>query len=297
MASRNVIMTNLRGMRFELAANFFASLRRTGYGGEVVTFASGMADEDIAQLRRAGATVVPYRFYHLLTRRRLAWLWPVWRWFFQSGASQGAKEMLAVAVFHFFYRRQLLSLQFLREHRRDYDWVLLTDWRDVYFQADPFSWDLPAGVHLFLEDASNKIGRSRQHESWLESQFGRAVYEELKAETISCAGTVLGDIDSVLKYLSRMIALIMNAGSLREAVGDQGIHNYLLYKERLPEIILHENGRGPILTLGAMRPEDVRLDPQGRVINDDNKIVPVLHQYDRIPHVEKALLQRLRQNI
>jgi len=296
MAKRDVILTTLHGVRFEYAANFLASLRRTGYGGEVVIFASGMADEDIAQLRRNGATIVPFRMHRLFVRRRLAWLWTVWRWFFQSGAPPAARERLAHLVFHLFYRRHLLYLQFLREHREDYSRVFLTDCRDVYFQADPFSWNLPFGVHLFLEDASNKI-RGGIHADWLVSQFGRAVFDELKAETISCAGTVLGDVNSVLEYLSKMVSLTMNAWSLRETAGDQGIHNYLVYKRILPGAIIHDNGRGPVMTLGAMRPQDVRLDPQSRVINDHNEIVPVLHQYDRIPHVEKILLDHLRGNL
>lgn len=295
MASRNVIMTILHGVRFEYAASFFASLQCAGYGGEVIIFASGMADEDIAWLRRHGARIVPFRLHRLFLRRRLAWLWPVWRRFFQSGASSAAKEKFAHVVFHLFYRRHLLYLQFLREHRRDYDRVFLTDCRDVYFQADPFSWDLPAGLHLFLEDASNKIGRGI-HEDWLVSQFGRAVFEELKAETISCAGTVLGDVNSVLEYLARMVALTMTARSLRETAGDQGIHNYLLYKRCLPGIIVHENQDGPVMTLGAMRPEDVRLDARGFVVNNAGQVVPVLHQYDRISHAEKALLEHLRGN-
>jgi hypothetical protein len=41
----------------------------------------------------------------------------------------------------------------------------------------------------------------------------------------------------------------------------------------------------------------VRLNAQGYIINDADKPVPVLHQYDRILHVEKVLLGSLRQNL
>src|ERR1017187_3741182 len=268
MASRDVILTTLHGVRFEYAENFLLSLRRTGYQGEIVVFASRMKGEDIASLRRSGVTIVPFRFRRILVRRRLSRLWIIWRWFFRSGASPAAREKLAHAVFHLFYRRHLLYWQFLRKHRQDYDRVFLTDCRDVYFQADPFSWNPPPGVPLFLEEASNKIGRSIHHVNWITSQFGRTVLNELGDETISCAGTVFGDIDGILKYLAEMVSLTMSARSLREPDGDQGIHNYILYKKRFPEIILHDNRRGPVMTLGAMQPADVRLDAQGFVIND-----------------------------
>jgi hypothetical protein len=293
MANRDVILTTLHGVRFEYAVSFFTSLRRTGYGGEVVVFTNGLEDEDIFRLRRNGATIVPFRFSRIFVRRRLAWLWITWRWFFQSGAPQHAREWLAHAVFPLYYRRHLLYMQFLREHRQNYDRVFLTDCRDVYFQADPFSWNLPRGLHLFLEDASNKIGRSIHNENWLKTQFNQTVFDELKGETISCAGTVMGDTASVLEYLSKMVLQTMEARSLRETTGDQGIHNYLLYKKFLHDVTIHNNWEGPVMTLGAMHPEDVRVNAQGFVVNNTGKVVPVLHQYDRIPQVEKILRDRL----
>ena len=297
MAKRDIILTTLHRVDHNYAASFLASLRRTGYGGEVVIFASEMTAASMAELRRGGATVVPFRFWGKGVRQRLAKPWPLWRWFFKSGAPPAVKEKLAHAVFHLFYRRHLLYLQFLRKHQQDYDRVFMTDCRDVFFQADPFSWNPPPGVHLFLEEASNKIGASPHHYDWLKSQFGQAVFDALKAETISCAGTVFGDVNSTLKFLSAMVSQTMAAQSLREPAGDQGIHNYILYKQRFPEIILHDNWHGPVMTLGAMKPEAVQLNARGRVINADHEVVPVLHQYDRIPHVEKALLERLREDV
>jgi len=292
MANRDVVLTTVHRVRFEYAANFLASLRRTGYRGEIVFFASATDEETMGELRRQGVTVIPFRFSGKHVSQRLARLWFLWRWCFKSPLPMAIKEKLAHAVFHLFYRRHLLYLQFLREHRRDYDRVFLTDCRDVYFQADPFSWNPPPGVHLFLEEGSNTIGASPHHCDWLTSQFGQAVLDELKAETISCAGTVFGDLDSILKFLSAMVSQTMAARSLREIAGDQGIHNYILYKQRLPEIILHDNWHGPVMTLGATPPEAVQLNAQGRVINANREVVPVLHQYDRIPQVEKALLGR-----
>ena len=292
--NRDVILTTVHRMRFADVAGFLASLRRTGYRGEVVFFASFLDKASLDLLRRDGVTVIPFRFYSEHIKQRLARPWPLWRWFFQSGASPAAKEKLAHAVFHLFYRRHLLYLQFLRSNAAKYDRVFLTDARDVFFQADPFSWNPPPGVHLFLEEATHRIGSCQFHANWLTSQFGPEAFGQMKAETVSCAGTVFGDIHGILKYLSAMVDLTMQARSLRETTGDQGIHNYLLYQKRLPEIILHDNRHGPLMTVGAMKREDIRLNAQGWVIDDDGRVPPVLHQHDRHPDVEKVLLAHLR---
>ena len=290
----DAILTTLHRVDSTYAANFLASLRRTGYKGEVVFFVSWMNAASIASLRRQSITVVPFWFFCRSVKQRLAWPWPLWRWIFNSGVSQAFKEKLAHAVFHLFYRRHLLYLRFLRANRMKYDRVFLTDARDVFFQADPFAWNPPPGVHLFLEESTNRIGSSECHINWINSQFGPEALDQIKTDVVSCAGTVYGDIDGIMKYLSAMVDGTMQARSLEHPDGDQGIHNYLLYQNPLPEFIVHDNRHGPLMTLGVMKPEEIRMNPDGWVINDDGRIPAVLHQYDRHPEVEKTLHAHLQ---
>jgi hypothetical protein len=292
MPTRDVILTTLHRVRADYAANFIHSLRRTGYAGEVVIFASCMSDETIAELQRQGVTVVRFHFRGKFINQRLARLWPLWRWIFARNLSLATKEKLAHAVFHLFYRRHLLYLQYLREHRAQYDRVFLTDCRDVYFQSEPFAWN-PRGLHLFLEESRYRIKDSPHNSAWIRSQFGAEAFEQMKEEFISCAGTTFGDIHAVLEYLETMIRFTMKARSLQYPDGDQGIHNYLLRTKHLPGVTVHENRRGPVMTVGAVLPDVVRLNSAGLVLNDDGEVTPVLHQYDRIPHVQKILLERL----
>jgi len=295
MADRNVILTTVHRVGFDHAQYFLSSLQRTGYRGDIVMFASGMDAVSISKLRSLGVRVVPFHFYAKGIRQRLWKAWPLWRAFFKSPAPRAAKEKLAHLTFHLFYRRHLLHLEFLRKNKNNYDRVFLTDCRDVYFQADPFSWAMAPGIHFFLEDQANKIGDpGPHHQLWIESQYGPEVFQELKTETISCAGTVFGDVAGAIDYLSEMVAQAMNARSLREPTGDQGLHNYILRKKPLPRTVLHDNLHGPVMTLGALKAEDVRLNGQGLVVNCEGHVPPVLHQYDRIAHVEKLLLQRLK---
>jgi hypothetical protein len=291
MPSRDVILTTLQRVPLDYAATFLASLRRTGYRGELVFFVSAMEEASIAELRRQGVRVVRFTFKGIHVKQRLARLWPVWRRVFGSRLPPELKERLAHAVFHLFYRRHLLYLQYLRAHREEYDRVFLTDARDVFFQADPFSWNPSPGVHFFLEEA--EIGSCPFNARWITSQFGPATAEAMKTKTISCAGTVFGDTDGILRYLAAMVALTMSARSLREPTGDQGIHNYVLYQQPLPQMTVHDNRTGPLLTMGQTKPEAVRFNDQGWVVNGQGVMVPILHQYDRLPAVEKILLARL----
>jgi hypothetical protein len=293
MPSRDLILTTLHRVRFETAAAFFISLRRTGYQGRIVVFASALDNESVAKLRAVGASIVPFRFTGTLVRQRLAGPWPIWRWFFASKASAAAKEWLAHLVFHLFYRRHLLYLQYLREHRQNYDRVFLTDCRDVYFQSDPFSWDPPPGIHFFLEEPANKIGQCPHHIRWINSQFGQATLKKMSAETVSCAGTTFGDMAGITEYLAQMVSLSMKALSLREIDGDQGIHNYILRERILSRVIVHENRRGPVMTLGPIKMGDIRLSADRQVVNEAGQVVSVLHQYDRIPELKRILLDRV----
>jgi len=293
-ARRDLILTLLYRMHFDAIAPFVFSLKQTGYTGDLVAFVTMMDDETIVEMNRHGIITIPFRFHPRIARRTW-WLGSLWRQIFKSGLSQKKKERLAHAVFPLFYRRHLLYLEFLREHHQKYDRVFITDCRDVFFQGNPFSWDMSPGVHFSLEEESNKIGQCRHHIRWLKSQFGQNTLDELAHETISCAGTTFGDIAGMVEYLSTMVSLSMNALSLREHDGDQGIHNYILRKKLISRAMVHENRRGLVITMGDMKPEDVRFNPEGWIINDGGEIPPVLHQYDRIPQLGPMLLKHIKE--
>jgi hypothetical protein len=289
----HLILTTIHRLRAAAVAAFFLSLRRTGFHGEIVVFASGIDRESVSQLRRWGARVVPFRFPGRHVSNRAAEAWRIWKRVFASGISDSAKEWLAHVVFHLFYRRHLLYLDFLRAYGDRYTRFFMTDCRDVFFQANPFAWPQSPWLHVFLEEESNKIGRCPHHIRWISSLFGRETLESLQNETVSCAGTIFGDRSSLRDYLQQMISLTMRAKSLCEADGDQGLHNFLVREVPLPGTTIHRNREGPIMTMGPMRMSDVRLGPDGWVMNDANEVVSVLHQYDRIPQLRELLLSRI----
>jgi len=291
----NVILTTIHRLPAAAVAPFFLSLRRFDFSGEIVVFASGVDPESVLQLEHWGAQVKHFRFRGQHVGNRLARLWPIWRLAFASAMPEAAKHALAHQVFHLFYRRHLLYLEFLEQSGEKYERFLVTDCRDVFFQKDPFAWPQAEGLHAFLEEESSRVGRCPHHIRWIGSQFGEEVLRSLWNETVSCAGTVFGDRASLRSYLRKMIHLTMRARSLREADSDQGLHNVLVRREQPPNLTLHENRRGPVMTVGPMKIDDLRFNPDGWVTNEADEIVPVLHQYDRIPELSEMLLGRIRQ--
>ena len=124
---------------------------------------------------------------------------------------------------------------------------------------------------------------------WIRNLFGEEALRLLGGETVSCAGTVFGDVSGTMDYLRQMIAFAMRVPNMRDADGDQGIHNYLLRTGRFAQVRTHPNRNGPVMTLGLMKLTDLRRNADGLVMNEANEVVPTLHQYDRIPELLDAL--------
>ena len=291
---RDLILTLLHRQNFNAVAPFARSLKRTGYRGRVVMFLSQAGPGTEMELRKEGVEVMPFHFSGKKDREPLARLWPLWRWYFASGASPARKERLAHRVLHVRYRRYLLYADYLRQHAADYDRILLADSTDLIFQADPFNWNWTPGLHLFLEEPQNRLGACRLHRLWLSCQAGSEFVERHADEIVSCSGTTYGDTASIREYLTQMVAAMMRARNLAKiSGGDQGIHNYLRLEKKLPNLTVHANRHGPVLTMGVMQAGDYRLNNTGAVLNEDGSVPPVLHQYDRLPELKKSLQKRL----
>lgn len=102
----------------------------------------------------------------------------------------------------------------------------------------------------------------------------------------------MGDVDSVLAYLRLMcVELIRALPAISGLPGvDQAIHNFLIWEHKLPGAALWENGRHAVMTLKNADFGTYSIDGQGRLLNLDGGVAPVLHQYDFHP----AIVSRIR---
>jgi hypothetical protein len=293
--SRDLVMTFIHRADFNYIAPFVLSLKKSGFRGSTVMFASHLDKRSIEQLRDSGVRVVPFHFSGEKSRQPLSRPWPIWRWFFSTGAPRWAKIRLAHAVFHLYYRKCLLYSEFLERHLTDFDRVLLTDGKDVFFQADPFAWNWTPGVHFVLEAAGHLMGNCPVHRECFHRLFGPSFLKPHAQKVPACSGTTFGDMAGIRHYLDLMIHVTMQARELEKLwCGDQGVHNYILLQNLMSNITVHENRRGPVLTMREMKEWDLQLNAQGAVLNEDGTVVPVLHQYQFFPAIKESLVSSLQ---
>jgi len=173
-------------------------------------------------------------------------------------------------------------IQAILQVRTTYRMVLLTDARDVIFQANPFQFLDEDKLHVFLQH--NVIyGDDNLDTVWARSVLGASVANRLTGKAASCCGTTFGGRQILLAYVDAMISTILK---YKFSVVDQVPHNMIAYFG-LPSthVVFHSNEDGAVLTLGGMNLEQVELTSTDLRIR--GRVVPVVHMYDRIREINE----------
>ena len=106
-------------------------------------------------------------------------------------------------------RRFFLYLDYLSTYAASYANVMLTDVRDVFFQGDPFAFDVGDELHCFLEDSGETLATQPHNRKWLQAALGDDVVHELGAKPIACAGVTIGPLPLVRLYLEVMADFLL----------------------------------------------------------------------------------------
>ena len=198
-------------------------------------------------------------------------------------------------------------LNFIFTAHESIRYVLHTDSRDVLIQADPFSnpyYDkIPphqfstaplmfakelCGFRYYSDDDCNI--------NWLRTAFPGENFADLNEKPVSCSGTVLGPVDSVMKYLRLMVTYLRPEFEKKENKGiDQGIHNYILYRilskpnhttadfskqnETFPFLFL--DNYDVLWTVGCVPPVYLAANKGALQMINSTYVAPIVHQYDR----------------
>lgn len=177
----------------------------------------------------------------------------------------------------------------------NYDYVMLTDTRDVVVQQDPFI-NLPKGLYLGLEDNRVLIKNDIAYNArWIKEVYGNAKLNEIQDNEISCAGVTLGDYDSVMSYLKTMNDefLRLPFSIMLKSNYDQGIHNKLLYSNQFENVVLCRPLNSVISTIGLIPLDELEITQDGKVLNAEGKLLPIVHQYDRYENINILIKNRL----
>jgi hypothetical protein len=161
--------------------------------------------------------------------------------------------------------------------------VMLTDVRDVAFQADPFVGLDPDKLTVAAEEPHIIFGDDLTNTMWMTQCYGKEVARIFKGKAVLCSGTTLGGIETIREYLALMrVELERHRGPVFGR--DQAAHNIVVSNMRQASIV--RNRQGLILTMGRM--SGYRRNDDWTVLNDDGSIPAVVHQYDRHPALLEA---------
>jgi hypothetical protein len=199
--------------------------------------------------------------------------------------------------------------------------VMISDVRDVYFQANPFEnvalqESITSGYDLLvfeegLADTSENFTWTHPdkwnfNRGWLLACWGEDALKQASAYAVSCSGVTMGTQTGIASYLQAMAAEMTERSLLRDESNcpgsvdpecdcrtggiDQGYHNFVLTSGKLGSLRVKRfaRGAGPVNTVGAMCsneegnvPHALPLDKDGQVLDRDGSKSAVVHQYDR----------------
>jgi len=241
---------------------FIESLRATGYAGDVVILVNFWNWQLQSYLRRFG--VRPYRMW---TTRRI-----------HGPAATHRYE---------FYAR------IAGESRHRYDEMMVTDTRDVLFQRHPFADLTSSACHYYIEHPTRRIGEEPTNLRWAKLFLPADQAAAVSRHRVSCCGIVIGGMTAMDAYLTRMAADLEAVPLRNRRLGgaDTTLHQRLVFLDGgVPGAVMENNVH--VATMGLEPEATYRVGDDGVVRTVDGHVPAILHQYDRVPHVNAAIVRR-----
>jgi hypothetical protein len=208
--------------------------------------------------------------------------------------------MLSVEGVPIHVLRFLSIYEYLHNHWQEYDYVVTTDVKDVYFQADPFKFLVDRKLVVASE------GLVYKDEPWgnenLMQAYGPYVYEQFKDNEIFNVGTFGGTSE----YVKDMVFNIFtNAINRPIPICDQAVFNVLLntqpFKDIASKTIQWAAELGTIMDpskIDGFRPNLLFAEPvweNGLLKDVTGHLFPIVHQYDRVPMLKKFVQEKFGQ--
>lgn len=249
--NKNVIIGAIKDYNFFLIEPFFKTCRKFMPNIEIVIFYENLSKKTLSKLIGFNIKLVKMD-------------------------NESYKKNLTINEYRYcFYK------DFLLKNKHKYDNILLTDIRDVIFQGDIFSYKYKEPLNFFLEN--KKIEECPFNSKWILGLVGKEGWLKIKKEIISCSGTTIGKEDKIINYLETLINIVKKS---RIQGSDQGAHNIIIYFKKIRDPYLFKNFDGPIATCGYSK-KKIKFDKKNNLLGKDDKKIPLVHQYDRIPSLFK----------
>lgn len=169
----------------------------------------------------------------------------------------------------------------------DMDGVLITDVRDVIFQADPFL-SRPDRLLAFQENEAGVLADHAFNMKYIRALAGEDLAHAVSQQPCVCVGTVMGPRADILRFCR---IILMLATTPRSTIGgafgaDQAACNLAIHLGLIDAEVLPNYGR--VATLG-MSPGSSLTFQNGKVVNPDGTTSAIVHQHDRHPQLAEAV--------
>lgn len=164
------------------------------------------------------------------------------------------------------------------------DYVFFCDMRDVLFQKNIYDYPIDSTIDLYAFLEGIKIDQDKIYNSdWikkLENIMNKEIYNKISHNHVICCGTTFAKLNAFKKYVTLMCEILKKFNIIENL--DQGIHNYIIYLKIIDNINIKllSNKDNLVNTVGC----DLKmLDENYNIINQENDISYIVHQYDRFP--------------
>lgn len=287
---------------------FLSSLRNSGYRGDIALIAD-LRFMDARHPLLANVILVPATRWAFGIGSRLRktragqlfvlnpWQWVCWlllKMMDLLPINAGQRKRYRLAWAEWFYHPQLSRFfhyqRFIRLH--DYQRVLLSDVRDVIFQADPFQHLPQKGLGVGMEAIHYTLSSQSWNATWVRTAYGDKALKQIGMNPVSCSGVTYGDRAAITHYVDLMVDEILGLGfhAVCQA-GDQGMHNFLLWTGELGQVTRLVSLGSAVATLHDIDAHSLTFNTDGKLLNSDGSIVSIVHMYDRLPGVSERLLR------
>jgi hypothetical protein len=262
------------------------SIRETGFDGDVFLIVYRL-QEDITKQ----ATDLGIELYNV---EHTPYMTPI--------VHEGPNTPTQSHNFRFYHIWELLTR--LSASMRDYNSVILTDVRDVYFQSNPSKW-LQDSVHevefIIAPSEGIRFGKEEWNQNNIISGFGRLIYDlhDMDNKPVANVGTIAGSYE-LMKDLCLTI-FTMTEG--RYYPSDQSSFNILINGLLSPQTLFTHMDQGWAAQMGTTNDPtkswlwEHLIEARPEVNVDDLVYTPsgnrfcMVHQWDRVPQL-KQMVQR-----
>jgi hypothetical protein len=277
MANKNLIIGGFTNYGINQLKPWVLSAKEVAGDNEVVLVTGNATDETVDWLRDQGVVVVP---------------------------------MLQVQNVPIHVLRFLSIYDYLHKYWQEYDYVVTTDVKDVYFQYDPFQiFNTP----FFKDNHKLKLivaseGLKYKDEAWgnenLMQAYGPYVYEQFKDNEIFNVGTFGGYSEHVKDMVFNIFT---NAINRPIPICDQAVFNVLINTQPFKEVTWYTHDwaaeLGTVMDpskIEGFRPnllfsEPIWKDKQVMIPPMAMRPFPIVHQYDRVPFLKKFVQEKYGQ--